>query len=213
MPARSVPNAYAARATRRCATIFAGTRRLIAQRGLLKVTMRHLAQEGDASIQTLYNLVGDRERIIVEALKEHIGAMSVFAGRSQEYPNPVIAMADAHFAAAVRWQRYTLNTLAGPAPTRIFHAELERYLIQVHLDFFRQLDNRGALRVPVDYAALSRRILLYSTSVIVDWGGRVGSERELRDELLTGVSSLLMRALSSEALAQMESWLDGQKDS
>ncbi|RYG25556.1 MAG: TetR family transcriptional regulator, partial [Burkholderiales bacterium] len=77
MPARSVPNAYAARATRRCATIFAGTRRLIAQRGLLKVTMRHLAEEGDASIQTLYNLVGDRERIIVEALKEHIGAMSV----------------------------------------------------------------------------------------------------------------------------------------
>jgi hypothetical protein len=55
------------------------SRRLIGERGLHEATMRHLADEGDASIQTLYNPVGNRERIIVEALKELIGAMSAFA--------------------------------------------------------------------------------------------------------------------------------------
>lgn len=210
LAARRAPNEYAHRAMHRRSEIFAATRRLIADRGLPKVTIRLIAQESGTSAQTLYNLIGDRETIMVQALKEHICAMWTFAGRCGDYPNALVAMADAHCASGVTRPRYTLNSLAGQSPTRIFHEEIETYLIDLHAGLLKALEREGMLRGSVDVVALSRRIILYSVGALIDWGGRGAPSSVLREELVTGVSCLLLHSLESEAAGMLEAWLDSQ---
>lgn len=203
------PNLYAERASHKRALIFAATRRLIQQCGLPKVTIRSIAEHSGNSVQTLYNLVGDRERIIVCAINEHIDVLWRSARRATGYPNAVLAITDAYYATCALQGRYSLNTLSSPSPNHIFHPKIEEPIIKSLSDYLCDLlhaddcDTRNALK------ALSRRIILLTVATIVDWGGREDSHEVLRAELQIGISSLMLPWMPIAMAEQTRAWIDG----
>lgn len=200
------PNVYAERAFHRKSTIFASTRRLIEEQGLTKLTIRDIAERSCSSVQTLYNLIGDRERIIIGAINEHLGALWHLADNADGYPNVILALTDAYYATCVLRRDYTLNALSSSSPTRIFHREIEDSLVRIQSGYLSDLIAREGGDANVDVEALARRITLFTTATVLDWNGRGISHRELRTELQLGITSLMLPWLPARIGEDLRNW-------
>lgn len=131
---RSLPHGkLALRQYARRADLLSAARAQIAE-GRQEINVKRLAQSCDLAVQTVYNIVGDRDDIMLAAVDEHYVTILSAAACMLDSINPFAALAEALWAFAWRnpdYVRSLLQTYHAPqsAVSRSIEANVRRAII------------------------------------------------------------------------------------
>ena len=193
---------------RRRAEIFATARNILAQGGCTDITVRHLAKESKLSVQTIYNLIGSREKVIHAAVGEHVAMMMTYATSAKSYPNPFLAMQDTYWKCAVRSPNYMRNSVFAYFPPTRFLVDVVRR----HSEYLKCLlvEQRalGRLRDGADVEMLSEHLNLLTVNIMLDWAEGWCTPLRLREELALACGSLLLGSVPPSEARKIEVWME-----
>jgi AcrR family transcriptional regulator len=193
--------------TRR-ARILAAARKLLAQEGSERLTVKDLASEVELSVPTIYNLIGTRQDVLIQAMNDHTIAMCKMAKDTAVYPHFVLGLADMYAVLAERYPEFmraiTLAYFSGKAELfNPWHDCGVRLIVESLVD----TQKAGLLRSEFNPEKVGRRCSAAISTSLYEWTIGAISNNELRDELLSSTAFSLMRALSLQAAAELEDWL------
>lgn len=188
------------------AHVLAATRRRIASEGHRGVTLGMIAADCDTTVQTVFNLAGNKFELLKAAIWEHGSSLNVAANDMERYPLLMLGFADAIWASAQRNPEYireaalvfdsmcrSSGNLARAAGTA---------LIETALSDIRQ-DVRSTFTITSIAGMLSATI----ASTMIEWAQDVLEPEQLRAELINRVALVLIGAVTPAKGAQIESWL------
>lgn len=187
--------------------ILAAVRRLLAENGCDAVSMRHIAERSECSVQTIYNLVGPRDQAISEAISEY----SLFVGRSArprpENPAAVIEIANSWFVAIEQSPEFCrqANLIFFTASRDIYYRFRERQLRGMR----RLLGQQKHLRIikaDANTVALAEHMVMLSSGLIVDWSDRPFPLEELHEKLCSGYANLLAGRVAPDLAEWIKNW-------
>jgi len=208
-PFEAVPSKHSAciNQRRRRSEILCNVRRLLAEQGYAGVSLKEVALRSDVSIQTVYNLVGNRATLLADAVVEHIGAHGQLAFTRAGYPNPIIGLSDLYWEGAALYPQYTRNaTLTYFPPDRPLFEQIHRRGALLLRDAFRIMATQGKLRA-CDIQILSSRIAGLQSITVLDGLSGFGDLFDLRRELVNSVGLMLLPVATGQHAAEIEEWL------
>jgi AcrR family transcriptional regulator len=198
---------------KRRADILAGARRLLASEGINRIGMRSVADVGHVAVQTIYNLVGDRTLVLGSAVVEYVMAMAQFARTQKGYPCYLIALCDTYWQSFDCHRDYMRNaTLTYFPPDRPLYAQIHDCGTKLFESALQQLVVDGSVREGVEPASLAPHMNSMVAITMLDGVSVVRNTVELRRELLTRTSFMLMNIVNAPAAAGIDSWLQQLKD-
>ncbi len=182
--------------------ILEAAREIVAERGFDGLTVRELARVAGVTAPTIYNLVGNRDQVLVAAVAEQTERFLASIERAE---GDVLAVVDANLNELLRRPRYYRSLLRllvsseAAAPAR---RDVSRALQGQLRDALGELAEEGGVEAWVDLDALTAQL----GSVL--WGASVGwahewlsDERFARQERL-GVAYLMVGATLGAARTQ-----------
>jgi AcrR family transcriptional regulator len=181
----------------RRAQILATIRRLLTEEGFEGVTVRRIAQASGHAVQTIYNLVGPRDRAIVEAISEYTRYVGRTASPSPEDPQAVMAIIDCWLRsveAAPAFCRQVSMIHFGSA-REVFYSFRDRELKGMQGLLSRQ-QKCGAIRPEANVRDLAEQLVLLASALCVEWSDRPFPVEQLRRRLYSGYANLLAGAVA-----------------
>jgi AcrR family transcriptional regulator len=181
----------------RRAQILATIRHLLTEEGFDGVTVRRVAQSSGHAVQTIYNLVGPRDRAIVEAISEYTRYVGRTASPHPEDPQAVTAIIDCwlrSIEAAPDFCRQVSLIFFTPS-REVFYAFRDRELKGMHGLLSRQ-QKCGAIRAEANIRDLAEQLVLFASGLCVEWADRPFPVEQLRRRLYSGYANLLAGALT-----------------
>jgi AcrR family transcriptional regulator len=185
--------------------IFAATRMLMTRQVGEQVHLHDVAAECGISVQTIYNLVGNRAEILGGSAEEWVGAIGEVAREQAEGSSAIFAALAMYWSAAIAGSEYVRSavrlTSVRPSPlqqrfcraaTRFFYEELT------------QLGRNGSLRGVVEPKSLARQLALLANSTISAWTAEPYPVEAFASELVNGPGLLLCGAVRNEELQRLE---------
>jgi AcrR family transcriptional regulator len=190
------------------AEVLAATRRRIAQFGPEKVTLRMLASDCDTSVQTIFNLVGNRRDVLEAAIIDHANALIAAARGAPAYPTSSNALVDAIWWCSVRNPDYARHLARAYAARRD-----DRWLITIRENCTRfivdSLRRLGAeLRPLVEPRDVAGCLELTTGATCLEWANDGFETSEFRAVLQRRAALLLLGALKPEPAQKIETWLE-----
>jgi len=180
----------------RRAQILATIRRLLTEEGFEGVTVRRIAQASGHAVQTIYNLVGPRDRAIVEAISEYTRYVGRTASPRPEDPQAVMGIIDCWLQsveAAPEFCRQVSLIFFTPA-REVFYSFRDRELKGMHGLLSRQ-QKCGAIRPEVNIRDLAEQLVLFASALCLEWSDRPFPIEQLRRRLYSGYANLLAGAI------------------
>ncbi len=149
--------------------ILEAARRLIESQGYEGLTMRNLAVESGVSVPTLYNLVGNKEQVLFEAVEDQTRA---FVSNLERAGGDLIAVIETAVRQLVRRPRYYRALLlvlahserAGSARRHVGRAIAEQIAASL-----AELADAGRLAKWVDRHALAQRLHAHLDMASLEW--------------------------------------------
>jgi len=190
----------------RRARILAATRVLIARGGLEKVTVREIAGLSGISIQTIYNLAGNRIRVVEMAISEHISTAARPALSQGSYPNLFFALADQMWINAVQNPHYTRwASMICSGGEATLNRRVYRHQGKVLAELLqRHYGGRGG--TTADFETLACHVTTLTGAIALDWARGSIDSVEFRYRLATGYGFLLQGLDMDEEIAKAKSW-------
>lgn len=206
---RSASGRFAQRQRR--ARILASARRLIAERGVEHVTLRSLAETSDLSVQTIYNLVGNRMEVVEAAISEHIESVAQTHRDLDSYPSRFLAVGDLMWMNLMTNAAYSRN-----ASIACFQSdELRRRVHQRHSGALRRMLERQfgdeARRKRIDLDAAANVITIAVGGIAADWAKGAMDDLTLRYRLTCAYGLAVAGLVTEEQQAAISDWLDRAK--
>lgn len=207
-PADAGPRQLAHRERR--ARILAETRHLITEGGIDGVTLRELAARSRLSVQTIYNIVGNRTQVVHAAIGQYICASVKRAAHFDHCPNFFMGVADAlwqEVAANPAYIRAATRACDGrdPALYRSVRKRSARFLKAMLGRHFRQeADRRG-----VDLTALSENIVAMAGATALEWANDAIGLEQLRYRLASAYGLSMLAVLPEAEIGKVTHWLSG----
>lgn len=176
----------------RASLILASIRTLSMECGIEGITVRDIARHSGFSTQTLYNLLGSRDSAIEESVKEYYRFVSLLEPIDAAAPDAVFCLID-------RW----IDSIED-APQ--FQKHIGRSFLQGDRDLFYRLrldtsdqltklftNQRKArvLKSDVDEIRLSRQLVWYSGSLILDWCDELIDLDDVRKQLVEAFATMM----------------------
>jgi len=179
--------------------ILATIRRLLTEVGCQDLTVRGIADGSGYAIQTVYNLVGPRNQAIAEAINEY----SIFVGRmaSPALDNPLALPSITRMwvdVQAIRPEFTRQCKLIFFSPARVIYYRLRDRQFRGMVKLLRQQQKSGILKDGFDASALAEILVLFSTSMWLEWADRPFPLETLRNKLNHGYFSILADKLTSD---------------
>lgn len=144
----------------RRARILAETRHLIAEVGIEGVNLRELAARSHLSVQTIYNIVGNRAQVVHAAIGQYICASIKRAVHFEHCPNFFIGVADALWVEAAANPAYVRDaTRACDERDPELYRSVRRRSARCLKAMLGRHFGDEADRLGVDLAALTERIV------------------------------------------------------
>lgn len=175
----------------RRARILAVTRQLLGERGCGDVTVREIADKSGYALQTIYNLVGKRDRAIIDAITEY----SLFVGRmaSRDEANPtLINNVDMWITAAEACPEFARQcNLIILSPSRNIYYHFRDIQIRGVAKLLRHQQTTGHMSFRTPPRMLAEQLVFFSTSMWMDWADRPFPLPLLREKLTSGLVKLL----------------------
>ena len=192
----------------RRARVLAETRHLIAEGGIESVTLRTLAARSCLSVQTIYNILGNRTQVVHAAIGQYVGAFVRQAAHYEHCPNFFLGVAEALWLKASANPAYVrAATLAcdGRDPA-LYHAVRIRSARSLETILSRHFHHDAARR-GVDLAALSENIVAMAGTAALEWAnGAIGLE-ELRYRLGSAYGLSILVVLPETEMGTVTHWL------
>lgn len=189
--------------------ILAAARDLIAECGYREVTMRAIAERCGVSIPTLYNLCGDRQALLLEAVASQftdllLGTSAAGATRGHEKVLAIAETCSAEMSKLPEYHRALLGVLVGSDAAQDLSANLTLMLSTELQIAIEEMRSAGDLARWADPAALARSVAGQLVIISFDWAsGRLG-DQGLRDAMVYGASLVLLGVSSGRAAQEFE---------
>jgi AcrR family transcriptional regulator len=187
--------------------IRAAIRRILAAEGCERVTVREVAGVSGFAVQTIYNLVGPRNDAISDAISEY----SMYVGRTAvpraDDPMAVPAIVDCWIdsvAADAEFARQS-NLIFFTDSRDIYYRFRDQQQTGMR-NLMQRQKKCGVLRSDVDANALAESLVMYMSSMWIEWADRSLSVDTLRGRLRAGVWTLLSGTIHPRYEELLSDW-------
>lgn len=175
----------------RRANILAITRRLLTERGCEGVTVREVVLESGYALQTIYNLVGPRNRLITDAISEYSLFVGRIATRGRD-PSAMVNLCDTWMEAVEASPEFARQTnLIMFSSCRDVYYHFRDIQIRGMAHLLREGQANGSLRLRNSPRKVAEQLVFYSTAIWIEWADRPFPLPVLKERLLTGLLKLL----------------------
>jgi AcrR family transcriptional regulator len=199
-------NVRTERQRRQRAQILCCARELVAEEGIDNVHLLAIAARADVSVQTLYNLVGNRQEILESAVADWIAALQR-TGESlarQHDTNAIFMTLEVFWASAVLYRAYN----AMMVPSRAHELFLRRQFLKAGklavMWKLRELRTAGALVRWAEPSLIAEALAGACHTHIRDWLSNPHDEVRFRELLVNSCGLLLRGVLQGEEVARLE---------
>ena len=196
---------------RRRADILAATRRLLAEQGHEKFTLRAISDACGVTPQTIHNSFGNKAELLGTALNQHTVMIDASAVSRTRHPGVFLLLALAYCQTAAEqpeFMRQYMHTAF--APRRPLRDTLMKFGVNLKVRVLSRLAQENILRSSVDVRIAAEQIAYVNTFGLMEWAEN-DDLCQLHDRLVLGNGTLLLGILEPEAARGMETWLaDGR---
>jgi AcrR family transcriptional regulator len=194
----------------RRAQILAATRELFATEEFERVTIKNIANTSNLSVPTIYNLIGTRQEVLIDAMNDYTIALGKIAGDENFYPHFVVGLADLYGQLAEAYPNFIKSTTV-----RYFSKDEELFHpwhdcgVRMIATSLRQSRGAGMTRAGIDIETLARRCSGIISTTVYEWAMGCIDTADLRIELISAATDPLMRAFKPAAAAALDEWIAG----
>ncbi|MET0547493.1 MAG: TetR/AcrR family transcriptional regulator [Caulobacterales bacterium] len=190
--------------------ILATARTEMATGGFEAVQLRAIARSCQISVQTIYNLVGDRPQVVRLASEEWVTAMDKAARRRTEGTDVshLLALLGVFWASPLHCTNYVTNaasvsrTRADPL-NRIFRTSA----IKIVHDALKHIAEKGDLREQIDTFSLARQLTSAIQIAVYDWTVDKFDIGLYWRDFENGPALMLLAAVKGEETARVQNGL------
>ena len=190
----------------RRSVILATTRKLMAEHGDERVSLRFIADHCEISLQTIYNIVGDRSAVLREALVEYVhwtAATAITLANADS--SDLFVLLEMVASSAVNYPDYNANAarFANAAQAASYIACRNALSAQM-LRLLTQLQARGMLRAGILTDALAWQMTELIHVTVCRWTAQPYDATRFRRDLAYGPSLMLLGALHNTEAAKLD---------
>lgn len=204
---------YYSHAKRR-AQILAAARSLLAEDGCDNVRIRQLAKRSGVSPPTIYNIVGVRNDVLREAIREALcGKLSLAREIAvAEGISPILAYTDLSWCSIANDPGYYREvTRAAFKPDLDPHlvAEIHGDLLAAFSRWLNEMAAAGQLRENrISLAAAANTLTLHNSATITRWMRGDFDLQQMRAELIVGAGLILLGLATKTEIETIENWIE-----
>lgn len=176
--------------------ILATIRRLLAEEGLEKVTVRRIAEQSGHAVQTIYNLVGPRDLSIVEAISEYSQYVNLTAAPDPCDPDGPAAIVARELASIRINPDFCRNVclISFTSSRSIYYDFRDRQVRALHR-FLNQQQRSGIMRRDVNAHVLAEQIMYFNGALMTDWADGRTTFEEMCEKVYDGYENMMVGAL------------------
>ena len=187
------------------AKTFAVARLLIAEEGYESLTMNRLSTETGISRQTIYNNVGGREEIIINAINEYNNELVTRTLALEDGPESILFLAHKYFECSISNKRYiseATKLLFDPSYPK--SNKLHQCGSKLLYPYFRTMVGEGWIEPATNCWMLAQHISWINSLTIHSWMMTNGDTRDLRRQILFGNRIAMLGAATREGRERVE---------
>lgn len=195
--------------------VFAHARSELAEKGLEGIQLRTIARDCEISVQTIYNLVGDRSEVITQSADEWVSALGkaalqrVVAGEISE----VIAILGTFWCAPLRSRNFVSNaTQSSMLPNSEINRAFRDNAVRLVTESLRTLRTNDQLRASVHIPSLARQLVSTTQMGIYEWTIAPGDIRSYWNEFEHGPALMLLASAIGQETTRIEASLQLIRD-
>jgi AcrR family transcriptional regulator len=167
------------------------TRQIIGEQGCEQVTVREIARKSGLALQTIYNLVGPRDRAILDAISEYSLFVGRMAARDERGPS-ILRNVEMWIAAAEDCPDFARRgNLIVLSDSRNIYYRFRDIQIRGVAKLLRQQQGSGHAFYQTPPRQLAEQLVFYSMAWWMEWADRPFPLPLLREKLLAGLAKLL----------------------
>ena len=192
--------------------ILSRTRQLVFERGLDDVHMNEVAERSGVSVQTVYNLVGNRQEMISSATNEWLVSMSRNAEQlcCANDLNVSFTMMELFWAASINQHVYANKLVQSRAHDRFLERSSVHVAKQLIAEQLRDLRAAGKIVRWVSVPVLAEALALSAQACINAWIAHPYDESRFHSALVNSCGLTLRGALAGEEIKRLERSFDGE---
>lgn len=191
----------------RRARILASARLLMTRQAFDAVHLQAIAAHCGVSVQTIYNIVGNRTELMTASASDWVVSIASVAREDAQARdrNACFTLLAMFWASATRHSDYVESAVRMSATD---DAPLKRAFIQAGVVEFQadleRLRALGALRAHIDINSLARQLTIAAHATICQWKIEQYDAAIFQRELINGPALMLASALQGEELLRLE---------
>lgn len=192
---------------RRRSHILAAARLVMTQEEFEAVQLRSVARESGVSVQTIYNLIGNRMELMGASASDWVSSIAQAARveAAEQNLNAPFTLLTMFWSSALTQAAYVESAartafLEDTPLARPF----QRAGIEEFLSDLRPIQAQGMLRDGVDVTSVARQLMLSAYFTITHWVTERYPVESYRADLVNGPGAILGRVLKGEELRRLE---------
>lgn len=194
---------------RRRANILATARNMVAQKGREGFVLKEVAVSCGVSVQTIYNLIGDRSSVLATAVNDYVVASFDYASDSEEYPNVFLGLADMFGRTALVSPDYIREASIGYFSGDQEYCHMIRAgAMRIYSDALVRMKRSGELRQSIEIQPLAYRFTCLAAVMVFDWAIGVRAQKQMNDDLVASYAGLLREVLVPASSERVRHWMD-----
>ena len=184
--------------------ILEAARRLIEREGYEGLTMRSLAAESGVTVPTVYNLIGNKEQVLFEAVEDQTRA---FVSNLNRLEGDLIVVFEATIRQLIRRPRYyraLLLVLANSERADSARRHVGRAVAEQISNFLAEISRRGELAEWIDSDVLAQRLHAHLDMASLEWARGSLTATSFRAAALFDVATSMLGISSGESRGSFE---------
>ena len=197
---------------RRRAFILATVRRLLVQVGCDNITIRGIAEASGFAVQTIYNLIGPRDKVIADAISQYARFVGRRVHMGGEHPNVLLALVSAWAQGLDHSPDYCRsNNLIYFGSSRDIYYSFRDNQMRGLNRLLRHQRKCGIIRDEIDIEVLADQLGLFASAMCLEWADRPFPVDVFYYKLTMVYADLLANALSDADSNAMARWIASLK--
>lgn len=184
--------------------ILATIRRHLTERGLEGVTVRGVTESCGHAVQTFYNLVGPRERAIIDAVSEYTRYVGRAAQIQPSDPYAIIKIINCWLKSIDAQPEFCRQvSLIFFSDARSIYYEFRDGQLFCMTRLLADQQRAGVMRSDVNVRDLAEQLVLLSSALCLEWSDRPFPIEQLHSRLRSGFECLLANKLADDVREQI----------
>jgi AcrR family transcriptional regulator len=190
------------------AEILAIARRLLAEQGYERFTIRQIAERSSVTAQTLHNNFGTRTELLAAALNEFRKVTYSYVRSVSSDPVLFLVLGDSLHHTTVNAPDFMRQLIACWSADGPLLGLLQRYGTSLREPVLHEMRRRSVFRSEIDPTAFGAQAAHINSCALHEWALGLIDIEELRRQIIAGNRLLLYGALTPVNAQNIEAWVD-----